>query len=53
VGEQNNLAAKQPARVAAMRRALNEWIDSTGAGRPTPNPDYDPAKLRTMGRKRR
>ncbi len=51
-GECNDLAAKQPARVASMRRALNEWIDSTGAGRPTPNPNYDPAKLRTIGRKR-
>ncbi|MEP7365796.1 MAG: sulfatase-like hydrolase/transferase, partial [Acidobacteriota bacterium] len=52
LGEQTDLAAKMPDRVAAMRRALNEWIDSTGAGRPTPNAGYDPARLREIGRKR-
>jgi len=51
-GERNNLAAKMPARVKAMRAALNEWIDSTGAGRPTPNPNYDPERRGVIGRKR-
>jgi arylsulfatase A len=51
-GERNNLAAKMPERVKAMRGALNEWIDSTGAGRPTPNPNYDPERRGEIGRRR-
>jgi len=43
LGEKNDLAAKMPDRVAALRRRLAEWRDRVGAQVPAPNPDYRPA----------
>ena len=42
LGEQRNLAASQPARVAELKRALDAWRLEVGAEMMRPNPDYDP-----------
>lgn len=39
-GEKNNLAAKEPAKTAALRNMLHEWRGRVGAKMPTPNPDF-------------
>ena len=39
-GEKNNLAAKEPAKTAALRNMLHEWRRRVGAKMPTPNPDF-------------
>jgi arylsulfatase A-like enzyme len=44
LGEQNNLAAKEPQRVARLRAELAAWQKQVGAKFPAPNPNYDPAK---------
>lgn len=53
VGEQNDLAAKDPSRAAALRKRLHAWREEVGAQMPTPNPDYDPAKDAAQGRPRK
>jgi arylsulfatase A len=49
IGEQNNLAASQPANAAAMKKRLLAWLAETGAQLPQPNPNYDPARERETG----
>ncbi len=44
VGEQDDLAARHPARVSEMRRALEVWQREVGAAPPAPNPDYSAEK---------
>ena len=44
IGEKNDLAAQQPARVQKMTALLNDWKKRVGARDATPNPNYDPAK---------
>lgn len=44
LGEQADLAAKEPQRVAQLRAELHAWQKRVGAKFPTPNLDYDPAK---------
>ena len=44
VGETNNLAAQEPARVKNMRVLLDDWKKEVGAKDATPNPSYDPKK---------
>ncbi|QYM79056.1 sulfatase [Horticoccus luteus] len=44
VGEETNLAASQPERVAAMRARLAKWRKKVGAQLPTINPAYDEAR---------
>jgi arylsulfatase A-like enzyme len=44
LAETNDLAAREPARVAALRTELSAWQKNVGAKFPTPNPAYDPAK---------
>jgi len=44
LGEQNDLAAREPARVARLKDELHSWQRQVGAKFPIPNPDYDPAK---------
>jgi arylsulfatase A-like enzyme len=44
LGEQTNLAAKEPQRVAQLRAELHAWQKQVGAKFPLPNPTYDPAK---------
>ncbi|HXT59498.1 MAG TPA: sulfatase [Pirellulales bacterium] len=43
-GEQIDLAAEQPERVAKLRAELHDWQREVGAKFPAPNPAYDPAK---------
>ena len=46
-GERNDLAAKMPDRVAALKKKLYAWIESSGATIPGLNPNYDPARALT------
>ncbi len=43
LGEQRNLSAIQPARVAELKRALDAWRVEVGAEMMRPNPDHDPS----------
>lgn len=45
-GEQNNLAARLPAKAEQMRRMLELWRYDVGAQKMSPNPDYDPKKAK-------
>lgn len=42
IGEQTDLAAKFPAKAAAMRDQLHAWRAKVGAQMPSPNPAYKP-----------
>jgi len=42
-GEQTDLSARYPDRVAAMRTRLRTWLKQRDAWLPIPNPRYDPA----------
>lgn len=44
LGEQNNLAAKEPQGVARLRAELAAWQKQVGAKFATPNLNYEPAK---------
>ena len=41
IGERNDLAAKEPARVRAMRAELDEWRKAVNAQTNTPNPQFE------------
>ena len=40
IGEKTNLAAREPARAAELRKMLHDWRRSVGARMPKPNPGY-------------
>ena len=42
VGEQKNLAAKMPDKVADLKKTLHARREALGAKQATPNPEYDP-----------
>ena len=44
IGEQQNLAARRPDKVAELRARLHAWRKAVGAQEPTRNPNYDPSK---------
>lgn len=44
IGEQNDLAAEMPEKVAVLRAMLAAWREDVGAQMPTENPDHDPVK---------
>jgi len=44
LGEKNDLAAKEPQRVAKLREELHAWQKQVGAKFPIANPNYDTAK---------
>ena len=44
LAEANDLAAREPARLAALRKELATWQRSVGATFPVPNTSYDPSK---------
>lgn len=44
LGEQTDLAAREPKRVAELQAELHDWQKRVGARFTTPNPNYDPAK---------
>lgn len=47
-GEARDLATQHPERVARMRAALAAWRAEVNAQENRPNPDFDPAKYRTL-----
>lgn len=49
IGETRDLAREQPAKAAALRRRLEEWLRETGAQLPAPNPRFDPSREREVG----
>lgn len=44
IGEQSDLAGKEPRRVEQLRAELRAWQKQVGAKFPSPNPGYDAAK---------
>ena len=48
VGEQHDLAAREPKRVATMRGRLDTWRKQIGAQENTPNPNFDPEQYRRL-----
>jgi len=46
IGEKHNLAGKMPRKAAQMAEMLERWRTSVNAQLNTPNPDYDPTKVR-------
>lgn len=44
LGEKQDLAAKEPQRMAQLRAELHAWQKQVGAKFPTPNANYDPGK---------
>ncbi len=47
LGEQHDLAARMPEKVAALRQQLHDWRRRVDAQMPTPNPDYRPGSAET------
>ncbi len=45
LSEKTDVAAGNTAKTAELRRKLSAWRTSVGAQLPTPNPNYDPAKI--------
>src|SRR5262249_7175279 len=43
IGEQSDLASKEPARTSQLWSELQAWLKETGAKIPKPYPDYNPA----------
>lgn len=44
LGESKDLAVDRPKKTAHLTKSLNAWLKRTGAGLPTPNPDFDEAR---------
>jgi arylsulfatase A-like enzyme len=44
IGEQHDLAAREPQRAAKLRARLHAWRAEVGAQMPTPNPNHDPSR---------
>jgi arylsulfatase A-like enzyme len=44
IGEQHNLATREPARAKALQEKLRGWLRDLGAEIPGPNPHHDPAR---------
>jgi arylsulfatase A-like enzyme len=44
IGETDDLAASQPAKVGELRARLHAWRKEVGAQMPSPNPNYDPSR---------
>jgi arylsulfatase A len=53
VGEENNLALKQPEQTAELHRELIAWRNSIDAEMMRPNPNYDPASKPVRKKKSR
>ncbi|MEL7162478.1 MAG: sulfatase, partial [Bacteroidota bacterium] len=49
LGEENDLATKQPQVAAELLEDLNDWLATTGAPLPTGNPDFDPERRAEWG----
>src|SRR5205085_12701285 len=48
VGERTDLAAKEPAHIARLKKLHADWLTSIDAQRNTPNPDFDPALFQKL-----
>jgi arylsulfatase A-like enzyme len=48
IGEQQDLAGREPKRVAAMRAGLDTWRKQIGAQENTPNANFDPAQYKRI-----
>jgi arylsulfatase A len=48
IGERTNLAAKESARLASLKKQHDDWLNSIDAQRNTPNPDFDPALFKKL-----
>lgn len=46
--EENNLAAREPERVRALRAKLAAWCKAAGVQTNTPNPNFDPALYKAL-----
>ena len=46
--EHNDLATREPARLARMRTALADWRKSVNAQENRPNPAFDPVRYREL-----
>lgn len=53
LGEQHNLAASEPERARELQSALAAWRGRIGARMPVPNPNYDPARAKQLGKAKR
>jgi hypothetical protein len=40
IGEEHDLSALDPEKADELREMLHQWMESTGARRMEPNPDY-------------
>ncbi len=49
LSEQNELSEKMPEKVKQLDVKLTEWLGTTGAKLPVPNPDYEPAERGRKG----
>ena len=49
IGEKQDLAVAQPAKAAALRKRLEEWLRETGAQIPQVTAQYDPTREREVG----
>jgi arylsulfatase A-like enzyme len=48
VGETTDLSAREPRRVARLKRQLGDWLQRVGAQTNAPNPKFDPALYREL-----
>lgn len=53
VGEQTNLAAREPARAKELQAALAAWRQQISARMPVPNPKHDPARVSELAKGKR
>ncbi|MEW6302936.1 MAG: sulfatase [Verrucomicrobiota bacterium] len=52
LGEQTNLAAREPKKARELRTSLAAWREKVGARLPTPNPNHDPARASELAKGR-
>lgn len=50
-GEHQDVAKKFPGRTAALKKRLHDWRAQVNAQMPVPNPDYQPAGKKPVGKK--
>ena len=53
IGEQRDLASREPQRAQQMQQRLAAWRKQVNAAMPTPNPEYDPRRAAEWGERER
>ena len=53
IGEQTDLASRQPEKAKTLRKKLNTWLKETNARMPVANPKFDPVKRAQQDEKTR